>query len=258
MYGSYLLRKTNRLLLPYVFLSTIAFLAKSRLSQYAMRPISPTFADYIKGLVFPEYNPIIYFWFLPTIFILLAVAPLFKMILLKDNVIASSGVLLLLAILNISRPLRVDFLCLNCAADTAVYFYLGCFVSYYFREKLTSLRNYYLAAALFSALVLLATFPPKLALPIRLFQAGIGIAFSLSLAQMLKGTDVLKSIHGRYYQIYLLSWFPQVFFMILYNLKLTNYFLAVICMLFSGLYAPVLVAKFAEKRLGKFKVLIGL
>lgn len=62
VYAQYLVSKIKRLLLPYMVISTFAFVIKSGLPQHAIRPISPTFVDYVKGVTFPNHNPIIYFW----------------------------------------------------------------------------------------------------------------------------------------------------------------------------------------------------
>lgn len=257
-YGRFLLKKVKRLLLPYVIISTIAFLIKSRLSQYAMRPISTTFVDYIKGLVFPQHNPIIFFWFLPTIFLLLLIAPLIKTIILRTNVLISLGILPLLMALNIFEPVSINFMCFSCAASTLVYFYTGCLVAYYLREKLDRLGSCYVFVTLFIVLLMCTAFSIRSDQIIKLLPAIIGITFSISLSCLIKDKNVLRPLYGYYYQIYLLSWFPQVFFQILYQQGIIAYWVAACAMLFAGLYFPVVTARLIQEKFGKLKIAIGL
>lgn len=258
IYSRFLLKKVKRLLLPYVIISSIAFAIKGGLSKYAMRPISPTLVDYIKGLAFPQHNPIVFFWFLPTIFILLSIAPLIKTIILRDNVLVSLGILPILMALHVFEPVKLDFLCFRCAISTLVYFYAGCLVAYYVREKLNRLRNCYVLASLFAGLFLCTAFSIESHQGIKLLPAIIGIAFSVSLAHFVKGTDIFKPFDGYSYQIYLLSWFPQVFFQILYQTGIITYWVAACAMLFAGLFFPVITAKLVEKRFVKLRIAIGL
>ncbi len=258
IFSRFLSKKIKRLFVPYLIISTIAFVIKVILPQHAMRPIGFSFSDYIRGLAFPQYNPIIFFWFLPTIFILLSIAPLIKIIILRTNVLVSLGVLPLLMALNIFDPVEFNLFGLRSAVSTLVYFYTGCLAAHYFREKLHRLGNCYLLIILFVALVLTTAFSVKLGQVIKLLPATIGIAFSISLVFLIKDTGILKPLYGYSYQIYLLSWFPQVFFQILYREGIMEYWVAACAMLFGGLFLPVMAARLIQERFGRLNIAIGL
>lgn len=62
--------KGKRLLVPYFIFSTIAYFLKWPLSIYSQRPVDLGFSDFFYRLIYPWENPVIFYWFLPTIFII--------------------------------------------------------------------------------------------------------------------------------------------------------------------------------------------
>lgn len=67
---SFLAKKAKRLLIPYAVISSAVFLPKALLSGYAMHPVELSLSSYVKMLVYPDYNAIRLFWFLPTLFVM--------------------------------------------------------------------------------------------------------------------------------------------------------------------------------------------
>ena len=63
--GGFIWKKVKRLLIPYITISTVAFSLKPLFNRFAIRPVEITFTDYLKMLVYPWDNVIIFFWFLP-------------------------------------------------------------------------------------------------------------------------------------------------------------------------------------------------
>lgn len=72
--------KVKRLLLPYVVFSSIGYIIKWPLSEFSGRPIDFGLYDFLFRLVYPWENPVIFFWFLPTIFIVSIISSLFFLI----------------------------------------------------------------------------------------------------------------------------------------------------------------------------------
>ena len=66
----YILGKMKRLLIPYMFFSSFSYIPKVLLSGFAMRPIEGGGSDFIYRIIFPWENPVIFYWFLPTLFII--------------------------------------------------------------------------------------------------------------------------------------------------------------------------------------------
>lgn len=68
--SGFIWKKVKRLLIPYVCISTLAFFPKALLSRFAARPLEVSWDTYIRMLVYPWDNVIMFFWFLPTLFII--------------------------------------------------------------------------------------------------------------------------------------------------------------------------------------------
>ena len=129
LYGSngFIWKKVKRLLVPYVVISSLAFLPKSLLNQYASRPVDVSFPEYVQMLFYPWDNVIVFFWFLPTLFLIFMLViygarwlrgldrPLFHVLLMG----AALG-------LNLFNPLEeVGFLNLSGVVSYFLYFYAG-------------------------------------------------------------------------------------------------------------------------------------
>ncbi len=71
MYGvdGFIWKKTRRLLIPMVVISSIAYIPKVLLSSYAARPIDFSLESYLNMFIYPSTNAIQFFWFLPTLFL---------------------------------------------------------------------------------------------------------------------------------------------------------------------------------------------
>lgn len=261
VYHGFVLTKAKRLFVPYLVLSSLAFIIKINMWKFAWRPISPGFGGYIQGLLYPLNNPIILYWFLPTLFLIFLIAPAIKKIMSVDNITVTLFILILLSALNIYNPTHIRLLNISGALNYLVYFCLGCAVCYYFRENLQKIGSWYIVLALLALLILANSITVTGAKDLfRLLVAFTGIAFSVSLAHFIDRVwpAVFKSFDGYSYQIFLLSWFPQVSIRLLYQLNYLNYYVTIVIMLLAGLYIPVIIAKVVEKRLPKLKVLIGL
>ncbi len=68
--GAFLTRKAQRLLVPYVLISSLVFVPKALMSNYAVRPIHLSLHDYLDMLVYPYHNVLGAYWFLPTLFLI--------------------------------------------------------------------------------------------------------------------------------------------------------------------------------------------
>lgn len=68
--GAFLNRKAQRLLVPYVLISSLVFVPKALMSQYAVRPIHLSLHDYLDMLLYPYHNVLGAYWFLPTLFLI--------------------------------------------------------------------------------------------------------------------------------------------------------------------------------------------
>jgi hypothetical protein len=250
--------KILRLLLPYVFISSIAFVPKVLLSKFAMRPVDLSLSAFIHNLISPADNVIIFFWFLPTLFLIFVLSP----ILVKciQNTSYTIVVSLILLALNYFNPFEnIRFLNITGVSYYLVYFWIGCLLAYYKNNTETFFKNEY--TFIISFLLLLTTTLFFYNVSVYIFiVALIGIIMSFSLATIFEKHNVklFNIIDGYSYQIYLLSWFFQTFFVTVVSKVLhLNYWIPPLFMFLGGLLLPVLVTNLISKFFPIFNVFIG-
>ena len=66
--STFVRKKTFRLLIPLVVITTIGFLLKSQIGIAAERPVSTDFISYLHCFLYPNDNPVAYLWFLTVLF----------------------------------------------------------------------------------------------------------------------------------------------------------------------------------------------
>ncbi|MEW5744173.1 MAG: acyltransferase [Nitrospirota bacterium] len=254
-YVDFIYKKIKRLLLPYLVFSTLAFLLKNAFSQYAIRKISFTLDSYLAGIFYPEDNPMINLWFLPTLFIIFLIAPFLKRVIENGRKAVLSLILLLILLLNSLKIIQIELLNISGAVYFLIFFYLGGIAGRY-HEKLIMCKHYaFLAVSLMLLGVTnLIDFRLGVLAPL------VGIAFSYSLSHFLGNSSVRAAdyIDGYYYQIFLMSWFVQVFIRAFYRVGMLDYWPTVFLMLFGGLYIPVFVARLVQRKSPELKAVFGM
>lgn len=66
-------KKFVRLILPYIIISSIAYLPKVFLNKFAQRGIDLSINSYLHSFFYPWDNVIRFFWFLPTLFFIMII-----------------------------------------------------------------------------------------------------------------------------------------------------------------------------------------
>ncbi|HTP38767.1 MAG TPA: acyltransferase [Steroidobacteraceae bacterium] len=251
-YLEFVRSKARRLLLPYFAISTVAYPIKAALSDLAMRPAQFSLAAYAKSLLVPWTNPIIFFWFLPTLFLCLLVAPvLARRERFRGEQLVVFAVLVLLWRIfpHTNRYGLAGFVNVGGALHNLVFFYSGILAA---RHDLPNRARHpeWGAVLLLALSVALFLIVPDLAWPqLPLAFAGIGCSF-LS-AYSLKGAalKVFAAIGDYSYSIYLLSWFPIVFVRIATRAMPDKDMLgAVLLSIVGGLLVPMLAVRLLGQR----------
>jgi hypothetical protein len=259
-YYRFMMGKVKLLIVPYFLLSSIAFVPKALLAHYAERPIELNWSYWVESLLYPTENVIIYFWFMPTLFLISMCGPLFNWA-VKYR-ITSIGLTLALAFLHLADPLReVLFLNLAGVSHYILFFWLGSLLASGKARTERFMEAPILLPFLLIVLVVLYIAMEKAHLIIELPLALIGTAMAFSFGKwyVRKQFNWFRWLHGYTYQIYLLSWFPQVFVMItLLKVLELPYSLTAVLMFVSGLVLPVLTAKFINLYCPLFNIAIGL
>lgn len=206
----FLLDKAERLLLPYIVLSSIAFPLKALLSRYAQRPIEFGVFEYGKQLLFPWQNVILAFWFLPTLFLMLILC---KLILQRSPgsfwywiVLLASG---LTCCLFPSQKETGWGAVLNCCGvlHNFVFAWIGAVIARFQGEELIKRFGYWFAP-ISVAVFTLGHRIENISFVVMMMSI-LGLVAAWSFVSHYD-SKVLYYLGNWSYTIYLLSWFPQV------------------------------------------------
>ncbi len=261
LYGSqgFIWKKVRRLLIPYVFISTLAFFPKAVLSRFALRPIELSLENYLHSLIYPWDNVIRFFWFLPTLFIIFLIVVYGAKILAKLRISAPWFIALsVLLILHLFNPLKdIRLFNIGGVVEYLIYFGLGYYYCHAQVEKL--FKPYALAIFCMTALVslslsfLASPFPGR---DVLIAISGIGMCIALGHIYVREGWTCFNHLNGASYAIYLFSWFPQaVSLQILMKLTGEPWPVTSLLAFVSGVYVPWLIYRWIvrnkEKKAGK-------
>lgn len=204
--------KVKRLLIPYVVISSLAYVPKVWLGSMAARPAEASWEGYGKALLYPWENPIVFFWFIPTLFLIFGIVTMGGVVCRPVRgkhllPLALLGALLL----HLFNPCRgVMLLNIEGVANYLFYFLMGYAACRY--EVETSLKPC-LREGMTITLILSVV---AVAVP-DFWSKGVwaalnGMTMSLCLAMLYqqKGMKWMDGLFGASFTIYLLSWFPQV------------------------------------------------
>lgn len=258
--------KIKNLLIPYLFVTTLSYLVKVPLSQYALRPVNWSWKEYLHGLVYPWDNPNVFLWYIPTLFVLFLVFILIAKIYDFRNKYINVVLFIALAILcyyispyhRVSTPLNI-YGCLK----YLFFFYIGMLMAIY-KPAILALFSRKSRIVLFCILSLvtlvLLQFTKE---EIYLFTGLAGIMFFWSLCYLLKkiSCPVMETI-GRYtYQIFLFSWFGnQAVIITCWKILHWNENICIALAFVAGVGFPLVLCYAVEKyiRSDKMRMLIGM
>lgn len=248
---SFVVGKVRRLLVPYFLLSSIVFLFKPYLSNYAARPIGFTFDEYLYQLLYPYDNVMGQLWFLPTLFFIFLIVVVINK-LLSTIPLRVSQVMMLLVFLICSllfKPLQIEILNISGILHYLFYFQLGVVIQRYeILEKIGKTKVHVEALLLLIASVCLLMVPPFVG--DHQVAALIGIVFSICLGYiyLCHNSHFLDHLHGASYTIYLFSWFPQVICnqLLLGSVQLGTLYFFVLSSI-TGVYIPWLIYQYEIK-----------
>ena len=93
-------------------ISCVVFLPKALLSGYAMHPVELSLSSYVEMLVYPDYNAIRLFWFLPTLFVMFCMVAAGAYILRVMRLKVHPLIILLVLLLHVHRCRLATSVCL--------------------------------------------------------------------------------------------------------------------------------------------------
>jgi fucose 4-O-acetylase-like acetyltransferase len=241
----FVLKKIKRLIVPYFIISSITFIPKVYLSQFALRPTAFSFKEWINMLIYPKENVIIYFWFLPTLFIIMLIVISYIKLANRLNIkIPLYANIIICILLHFFNPIHnIGLLNISGVIHYLLYFVLG--IVFYLKQPIiekiikTNLLLISMLSFLFSIFL---SYYSSLAV----INALCGIVFSVSLAFIYTTNNFkfLDYLNGSSFTIYLFSWYPQSFIRVLFDHYNWSYILLMIFSIILGIYMPFVIYKF--------------
>jgi len=241
-----------RLLVPYLVLSTLVFLPKVMLSRYSVRPVDASFSGYLHQLLYPYYNVIGSFWFLPTLFLVFALVLVLICIYATCNeklsYVPGSGRSLVCAMmmaLCVSLTVYYDYdtiLNLRGVVHYTFYFLLGMACMHWrWLEWMRPHTTLWLGASLLLSIFLVVTERNYVTNWLHIIMGVNGIVMCASLSQLScrYSANPLQHLYGATYTIYIYSWFVQAACIQLLT-RVTSVPMPLACMLSVplGIYLP--------------------
>ena len=265
-FTNFVRNKFIRLIIPYFSIGTLAYLLKVFIfNKFAYRPAALNILSYIKSMLIPSENPNIYLWFLPTIFFVF----LFSYLVLGNNNYKKFNpiiwVILSFLVSFFSYFTHIKWFNICGVLYYQFYFFVGILL-FIFKELLVKILSN-LGVVIFLVLLCLElqvipTFQSyyiNYALNYVLAILGIFISFSLSVYCTRYDIKFLWGIiDGKYYQIYLLSWFFQCGMRIFYQLNIVNYITVCLLMFIASFVFTLPIISLVKRYLPKLKIYIGL
>ena len=261
-YKSFIIEKFNKLIVPYLTISFLTIPIKYILNNFAERNI--VISEVIKDIfLYPWNNPIIFFWFIYVLFLIFVISPL----LLKLNkfvVLTSSLILSVLPIQNI------QFLGITTILKHSIFFFIGIYfrgIYMLYRHKFLNLKFNIINLSTFIMVLFLLSIIKNSTLYLNknltiiasnisfVLKAFLGIYICFFICVLIYKffnqtiiSSILTTISKYSFDIYLLSWFTQIFTRIIfYQVLNLNYTLVVILSLISG-FIPIIISKFILRK----------
>ncbi len=205
-------KKTKRLLIPYIAISSFAFAPKALLAKFAGRPVDFSIEGYVNMLIYPEDNVIAVFWFLPTLFLIFIIVILaVKTTKAQLKLPMALGGLIILTLLHMySSEIDTRLLNISGVVSYFVYFAFGYISCAYNWERICAQKSamVFAVTAIFSIVLLLT--PMWIGKDVLCAVNGIAMSVALAKVYINLNASFLNHLFGASFAIYLFSWFPQV------------------------------------------------
>ena len=231
--------KALRLLLPGLVFSIISFAIKIAFPGEMSRQAGLSINEISHAYLYPYDNPMRELWFIITLFWLMMLAPLWK-VLLKNKWVMWCG-LLVIGVLHFIHP-QTDLLCIGRVFSYAIWFYLGIVIS---KEDLVDrflVKQPWLVLLTGVLVYVAGTYTHSFITTI----GGITLSFGLAMILDKYIPKTFFTFRNYTYQIFLIGIFAQMFVKIMYKHISMPYVGTYILCILLGVYVPVLVSKVLE------------
>lgn len=241
--------KSQRLLIPYFFLTIITFVPRAMMSGYADDEVSMDMNSFISSIFFSDKLTIVFLWFLPVIFVLLCVV--FIGLKLCRNRISvfflAGGVLSIIGYFYVNQW-AWTFMGIGRTSGLAVFFLCG--IAYgKWKQKIDRLLGKWWFGGVCAAIWLTLFYIDDLSDVLRLVCSVSGLGMLISLALLTCEWPLgWKHLEGYNYMMYLLSWFTCVFSQqILHHYTDFPWWVYTVIALLTSIYIPWSIGKILHR-----------
>lgn len=225
------------LIIPFTLFTLVAIAVKAILSISALS-FHEIINNIVQGFLFPGKHPMSPLWFIMVLVWLYMMMPIWKY-LLEKSWITWAALLVLLAIHLVNIPM--EFLCVKWLCYFAFYFYFGIIIMKKgYLNQLSGLNGFYIFVVGYLFYLLGVDTDKTIA------EMG-GIFFSIGIALILNSTfpKTFFSFRAYYFQIFLIGYFIQLAFRMIYPYLSLPYLLSYMVCLILGIYVPVMITRIA-------------
>lgn len=253
-YGVTIKDKLIRLGIPYIAFIIFAFILKLAMPGGVNRQVTLSAWGVIQGFLYPFDGPLQEMWFIAVILIYFALYPIYNLF-VKNRLTIAIGLLVGCVLYFVPLDSMTGFFAFNRAVHFLIFFLLGVSIHSLDADKWLS-KPYTIitmvivyVAAMIMHVILLTSICGSLAF------WGLAIIIDKKLTG-----NLFSSFRNYTYQIFLVGIFAQMFVKVAYKMfPFTGSYLIyyAVCII-VGIYVPVLIAKFAERKNIRFlKYLLG-
>lgn len=242
----FITKKAKRLLIPLIALTSLVFLPKVMLSQYASRAIEGGFQNYFYTLIYPDRNPIQLLWFLNALFGVYILGWISN-VLCRDKVCRWFISAALSGYFYYLFP-DIKLLGISSILYYFPYFCIGVIVRYKLHTVVGYLKKYHiLDNPIVLSVIITTLYSVAVIWPVNKYVlATLGVSAATALMWSVKGTGryFLPYLRPYTFTIYLLQWFPMVAIRIIcYNHLHWNMYLCSCLMFVTGVLVPAAIGR---------------
>jgi hypothetical protein len=210
-YKQFFWGKCQRLLVPYLFLSSITFVPRVMMSRYAEDAVELSFPQFFRSLIYSDQLVIVYFWFLPAIFFMLNITYWGIKVAGRHLSIFYIAMLIVSVILNANiGPDDITFLSLSRTFNLLIFFILGVAYAEY-KSKLDIIFSKLYVGAICAIIWLICFYAPGDNYIVQITCNLFGLAMCVSVSLLLcTRSSMIMHLEGFTYIIYLLSWYTCI------------------------------------------------
>lgn len=231
--------KAVRLLLPGLVFSILSFAVKIAFPGEMSRQAGLSLNEIVHAFLYPYDNPMRELWFIITLFWLMLLAPLWRIVVKKEW--SMWVALAILTLLHFWHP-KTDLLCIQRVFSYAIWFYLGLVISK--TDAVNRLLNKIPWLSLLTGIAICnGRFTHSFVTTI----GCITLSFGIALLADRYLPKLFFTFRNYTYQIFLMGIFAQMAVKIAYRYVGMPYMVAYVLCVLAGLYIPVALAKIVEK-----------